>query len=79
MDYFFMSKGEEEKGVNPMIVMVDESSGNRYARAVPQKGVVDWVVVGGLRRRRAARARAAAAPLLLDTRAGLNSLFRQGY
>ena len=31
MDYFFMSKEEEKASQNPLIVMVDESSDNRYS------------------------------------------------
>ena len=49
MDYFFMSKEDEKAHANPLIVMVDESTGDKYARAVGQKGVgkeseLDWLI-----------------------------------
>ena len=37
MDYF-MSKTDEKASVNPRIVMADEDSGSRYARAVADPG-----------------------------------------
>ena len=49
MDYFFMSKKDEEAKNNPLIVMVDEKTGERYARAVSKKGAgtggeMDWLI-----------------------------------
>ena len=39
MDYFFMSREDETANKNPMLVMVDEKSGSRYARLVGRKGL----------------------------------------
>ena len=49
MDYFFMSREDEEVAKNPLLVIADERSGSRYARAVGIKGLVeagsiDWLV-----------------------------------
>ncbi len=49
MDYFFMSKKDEEAKENPLIVMMDEETGEKYARAVGHKGVGtagerDWLI-----------------------------------
>ena len=49
MDYFFMSQEDEEASKNPCLVMKNEDSGDRYARAVGQKGVgssgeLDWLI-----------------------------------
>ncbi len=49
MDYFFMSSKDEEAKENPLIVMMDEETGEKYARAVGHKGVGtagerDWLV-----------------------------------
>ena len=50
MDYFFMSAADEHAHENPIIVMIDESTGEKYARAVGQKGLgreagdVDWLI-----------------------------------
>ena len=49
MDYFFMSKDDEKAHKNPLVVMVDEETGEKYARAVGQKGVgseneMDWLI-----------------------------------
>ena len=38
-DYFFMSHQDESSNENPMLVMVDESTGDKYARVVGQKGL----------------------------------------
>ena len=38
MDYFFLGEGEECAHESPMFVMVDQDTGNRYARMVEQKG-----------------------------------------
>ena len=38
MDYFFMSHADEKDDKNPLIVMVDESTGEKYARAVGKEG-----------------------------------------
>ena len=49
MDYFFMSRMDEKAHKNPLIVMVDEATGEKYARAVGQKGLgasneMDWLI-----------------------------------
>ena len=59
LDYFFLTnkdgdknkkvKEEEEKQLHPMLVMKDESTGERYARMVEHKGLHEgdestWVV-----------------------------------
>ena len=38
-DYFFMSKADEDTKTNPILAMVDEKTGERYARAAGKKGV----------------------------------------
>ena len=48
-DYFFMSREDEEASKNPLLVMADERSGSRYARAVGIKGLgeaglMDWLI-----------------------------------
>jgi len=49
MDYFFMSMEDEVASENPCIIMVNEETDEKFARAVGQKGVgehgeVDWVI-----------------------------------
>ena len=49
MDYFFMSTKDEGAKENPLIVMMDEETGEKYARAVGHKGIGtagerDWLV-----------------------------------
>ena len=49
VDYFFMSQADEKEDKNPLIVMVDESTGEKYARAVGKKGTgeeneMEWLV-----------------------------------
>ena len=49
MDYFFMSQAEEKASENPLMVMIDEQTGNRYMRAVGKKGLgegneMDWLI-----------------------------------
>ena len=49
MDYFFMSKHDEEAKENPIIGMVDEQTGEKYARAAGRKGAgvageMDWLI-----------------------------------
>ena len=50
MDYFFMSQEDEKASGNPLLVMVDESTGEKYARAVGHKGLgtaggeMDWLI-----------------------------------
>ena len=39
LDYFFMSSGDEAASSNPILVMLDESTGEKWARAVGQKGL----------------------------------------
>ena len=41
MDYFFMAQDGERAAEYPMIVMIDESTDNRYMRAVGKKGLGD--------------------------------------
>ena len=48
-DNFFMSTEDEETSKNPLLVMADERSGSRYARAVGIKGLgeagsMDWLI-----------------------------------
>ena len=50
MDYFFLSTQDEEAKDNPMIAMVDESTGEKYARAAGKKGAgtsgeMDWLLM----------------------------------
>ena len=49
MDYFFMSKADEQARANPLIVMVDEDTWEKYARAVGHKGIgkdneMEWLI-----------------------------------
>ena len=48
MDYVFMSVADERAASNPVLIMVDEATGERYARAVGHKGTShaesDWLV-----------------------------------
>ena len=46
LNYHFMSTCDAENGKNPVLAMKDESTGNRYLRAVGHKGVegMDWLV-----------------------------------
>ena len=49
MDYFFMSEKDKKDGSNPILVVVDEMTKEKYARAVGQKGLgaageMDWLV-----------------------------------
>ena len=49
LDYFFMSREDEKASKNPLIVIADEKSGSRYARAVGCKGLgeggeMDWLI-----------------------------------
>ena len=46
MDYFFMSTQDEKEENNPLIVMVDESTGDKYVRSVGRKGTqyVEWLI-----------------------------------
>ena len=39
MDYFFLGDVDQEAAEHPMIVMTDENTRNRYARAVTKKGI----------------------------------------
>ena len=49
MDYFFLSEEDEKACKNPMVVMVDEKTGEKYARVVASKGLsgseMDWLVI----------------------------------
>ena len=51
MNYHFMNTKDEHNGKNPVLSMKDESTGNRYMRAVGKKGVgiasgtdMEWLV-----------------------------------
>ena len=49
MDYFFMSKHDEEAKENPVLVVLNEETNERYARATGRKGigtegVMEWLV-----------------------------------
>ena len=49
MDYFFMSQEGGKAAEYPMIVMIDESTDNRYMRAVGRKGLgegssMEWLI-----------------------------------
>ena len=46
MDYFFMSKKDEKANEHPMLVAVDESTGEKFARTTGKKGVegCDWLI-----------------------------------
>ena len=49
MDYLFMSQDEEKASENPLILMVDEQTGNKYMRAISKKGLgegneMDWLI-----------------------------------
>ena len=39
LDYFYMSQQDEEASKNPLLVMVDEKSGEKYARLTSKKGI----------------------------------------
>ena len=49
MDYFSMSREDEEASKNPLLVIADKRTGSRYARAVGAKGLgeansMDWLI-----------------------------------
>ena len=49
MDYFYMSKKDEDAKEFPLIVAVDEETGDKFARATGKKGVgeageCDWLI-----------------------------------
>ena len=49
LDYFFMSQADQRAAQNPMIVMTDGINGNKYMRAVGQKGMgagkqMEWLI-----------------------------------
>ena len=46
MDYFYLSKKDEKAKEFPMVVAVDESTGEKFARATGRKGVEgqDWLI-----------------------------------
>ena len=48
LDYFFMSKGDEAASTNPLLVMEDERSGSRFARATGCKGLGEGGSMGWL-------------------------------
>ena len=46
LNYHFISTQDQDNSENPVLAMKDESTGNRYLRAVGQKGVegMEWLV-----------------------------------
>ena len=46
-----MSQADEKADKNPLIVMVDESTGGKYARAVEKKGIGEENEMGTCPRR----------------------------
>ena len=49
LDYFFGGQEGERAAEHPMVVMVDEATGNRYMRAVSKKGLgegneMEWLI-----------------------------------
>ena len=49
MDYYFMSQEDENASANPKMVMVDNRTGEKYARAVGHKGIakdqdMEWLI-----------------------------------
>ncbi len=49
MDYFFMTQEDQAANKNPVMGMVDEQTGDKYARAVSNKGLgsngeMEWLV-----------------------------------
>ena len=49
MDYFYMNERDREEGANPLVIVTDEDTGDKYARAVGRKGVgehgeMDWLI-----------------------------------
>ena len=49
MDYFFMSEEDKKSSKNPLLVMMDEETRDKYARAVGQRGLgedraMDWLI-----------------------------------
>ena len=49
MDYFFLGGEECEAAENPMLVMLDEERGHRYARMLEHKGMDEgrneWLIL----------------------------------
>ena len=49
MDYFFASEADQKAALNPILVMVDEKTGEKYARMVGKKGLgeggeMEWLL-----------------------------------
>ena len=46
LNYHFVSTQDQDNSENPVLAMKDESTGNRYLKAVSQKGVegMEWLV-----------------------------------
>ena len=49
MDCYFMSQEDEKASANPIMVMVDNRTGEKYARAVGHKGMgkdqdMEWLI-----------------------------------
>ena len=50
MDYHYMRKKDEEACKNPVLVIIDEQTGEKYARATGKKGAgqdgeLDWLIM----------------------------------
>ena len=44
IDFWFMSDGEEERGQNPIIIMVDKQTKCHVSYPLESKSVSDWIV-----------------------------------
>ena len=46
IDYFFMSEEDRQTSPNPLFIMIDEETKEKYARAVGKKGTtdMDWLI-----------------------------------
>ena len=49
MEHFYVSSKDEQDGNNPLVLMVDEETGDKYARMVEKKGLgsdgeIEWLV-----------------------------------
>ena len=52
MDYFSMNAHDENANENPMMLMADQSNGQKYMRAVPMEGLGEGSEMSGLISRR---------------------------
>ena len=49
IDYFYMSQKDQDAKTNPVIVAINEATGDKYARAAGQKGIgtdgeMEWLI-----------------------------------